>query len=632
MSKKLVIVESPNKVKAIQTYLGSDFDVVASSGHIFKMQTRGKQALGIDFENWEPLYSLDASKKPLVKMIKEKVDLADEVYLATDPDREGEAISDHLRIQFKLDQKQYWRIKYNEITKDAILNALANRGQLDSGLIDSQKARRLLDRIIGFRLSNLLRSKLRNTPGSPTAGRVQSIALKLVVDRENEIRSFIPEKYFKLHAVLAPNNDLAYYFNENATNSDRKEWILDNELDKIKEYFTKAPKKLKVINIKQTDKKLGAITPLKQSTLYSKSGFYAKSTQIAAQRLFEGYNGEDGIITYPRTDSTRLSATFVAEAKKFVANKYGEEYVATDVKGISGDQDAHEAIRPTNLKLTPQLLKEKYPNIDNIDLSLYKLIYEITLQSVMKAPIISSTSYTYQTGDYKFKNNYSKVKFDGYYILSDKASAYDKIVDPKYTLDQEVDVNEFNFTEHQTKPAPRYHDGSLIEALDAIGVGRPSTFAVTVSTIQERKFVTKEKDKSLHPTEFGQIVLERLIKSFPNIINEEYTAKIELELDDIEENKNTKNSVMDEFYSNFLKEFEQASDKIEAYTFPLIELEEPCPDDGGLLQIKTNKKAQKFVACNNFPKCRFTRSCTNEEKALFADDTSEDDDLVDEEN
>ncbi|WP_036452840.1 type I DNA topoisomerase [Mycoplasma buteonis] len=606
---KLVIVESPNKVETIQKYLGKDYNVVASVGHILKMKTTGQYALGINLETWEPEYKLDTTKRKIVSEIKKALKNAEHVYIATDPDREGEAIGSHLVSYFKVEDK-YSRIKYNEITKDAILKSIENAGELNFSLINAQKARRMLDRIIGFRLSKLMRGKLKNTPGTPSAGRVQSIALKLVVDRENEIQSFIPEKYSKLHAKISSNPVLAYYYNADNP-SDRKEWIFENQLDAIKKDFEKLPKELKVSEVKVTTRTVGAVLPFKQAVLYRKSPLSSQSTQFAAQKLYEGY-GEGGLISYPRTDSTRLSQTFVDEAQEFIIKKWGKDYVATEIKGFSGDQDAHEAIRPTNIELNPESAKALYPAMTEGEYKVYKLIYETTLQALIKQPIREIKSYTYLADKYVFKNSYSRIKFDGYYVVTGKQI---DDLDPDYQENQIIAVDEFVFEDHQTKPAPRYNDGSLIEALDNIKVGRPSTFATTVKIIKERNYVKREGNQ-LIPTEFGMIVLKNLIAAFPNIINEGYTAEVEEELDQISEAQLDKNKVMQDFWVRFNEEYATATDKIQPYTFKLYEVDEPCQNDQGQLLIRSNKKGQKFVGCKNFPSCKFTRNLTDEEKAI----------------
>ncbi|VEU75914.1 type I DNA topoisomerase [Mycoplasmopsis columboralis] len=597
----LVIVESPNKVATIKKYLGDNYDVVASVGHIMKMKTSGQYSLGINLETWEPEYSLDSSKKEVAKKIKEALKTASNVYIATDPDREGEAIGDHLVKYFKLSDN-YYRIKYNEITKDAILKAINNPEKLNLPLIEAQKARRMLDRIIGFRLSSLMKNKIYNSPTNPSAGRVQSIALKLVVDREREIESFIPEYYSKLKAILTNGDSDANYINANNP-SDKRDWIFKEELSVMQEYFAQAPKEIKVIDISQSERKVSQVQPFKQAVLYRRSPYSAQSTQFIAQKLYEGY-GEGGLISYPRTDSTRLSQSFVDAAQSYIASKWGKEFIAEEIKGFSGDQDAHEAIRPTDVTLTPENAKVVYPQMTEQEYRVYKLIYETTLQSLIKQPIRINTSYLYENGDYKFKNNYSKVKFMGYYVVT---GVPEDLNDPEYKLNEVLQVKEFIFEDHQTKPTPRYNEGSLIEALDTIKVGRPSTFATTVKIIKDREYV-QTIDNTLKPTEFGLIMLDKLITSFPKIINESYTAFVEEQLDEIAENKLEKDLVMQEFWDKFTEEFEHAKQTMETAKIELVELDDPCPEDQGILVERRNKKGQKFVACKNFPACRYTRS------------------------
>ncbi|MFV8459115.1 type I DNA topoisomerase [Mycoplasma sp. CR] len=604
-TKNLIIVESPNKVNTIQKYVGDDFEVIASVGHILKMKTTGTYGFGIDMENWEPEYSADSTKKKVISQLKAAVKNAKHIYIATDPDREGEAIGYHLVEYLKL-QDRYSRIKYNEITKDAILKALAKPQELDYNLIDAQKARRMLDRIIGFRLSKLMRTKLKQAPGTPTAGRVQSIALKLIVDRENEIRAFVPEKYATLAAKLGSEN-LAYYFDPEVV-GDRKDWIIGDKLDQFKDYFKTAKKELIVTDIKVTERKVPTMQPFKQAVIYRKSPLSSQTTQYVLQKLYEGF-GDGGLISYPRTDSTRLSQDFIDQAHSYIAKKWGASYIASEVKGFSGDQDAHEAIRPTRIELTPSAAKALY-NLTESEFKIYKMIYENTLQALIKQPIREVTSYTYLNGSHNFRNSYSKIKYDGYYVVTGKEL---EDVNPNYQLNQVIPVEEFVFEDHETKPVARYNDGSLIEALDNIKVGRPSTFAATVKIVKDRNFAIKEAN-ALVPTQFGEIVLKDLISGFPTIINEDYTARVEGELDLIAEAQISKDVVMQDFWDKFVTEFEEADSKIETYTFPLKEFDTPCPEDGGVLVQRYNKKNQAFVACKNFPKCKYTASLPEQDK------------------
>lgn len=614
--KTLVIVESPNKVNTIKKILGEDYVVEASIGHIAKLKTSGQYGLGIDIENWEPSYTLEKGKKELIKKLKSIAKKCDKVFIATDPDREGEAIGEHL-VEYLDVKEKYNRIKYNEITKNAILKAIDKPGLIDYNLVEAQKARRMLDRIIGFRLSYLINQKISNSPTKASAGRVQSIALKLVVDREREIEAFVPEQYYKLDA-LCGSKIVASYINLN-NSSDKRDWILPNEIDSVKKHFENAKKIIKVTDINVVDKKMSSVIPLKQAALYKKSPYSAQATQSAAQKLYEGF-GDGGLISYPRTDSSRLSQTFIDSAKVYINDKFGKEYVALEVKGFSGDQDAHEAIRPTDVSLTPENALALYPEMSKQEFAIYKLIYRVTMQSLMTQPIRTIKTYTYENDVYKFRNSFSSIKFDGYYILDDEKEI--ELGDPNYELNQEVKVKEFKFSDHETKPSPRYTDGSLIEMLDKIKVGRPSTFATTVKIIKDREYVVS-KSSSLVPTLFGKNVIDKLTSSFSNIINEEYTAKVEEELDLIAEEKVSKNIVMNNFWEKFNDTFDKAKDVMEKTVLTQLALEESCPEDSGVLVIRRNKKKQKFVGCKNFPNCKYTRSISNEELKKLEENINE---------
>ncbi|WP_029906241.1 type I DNA topoisomerase [Mycoplasmopsis opalescens] len=599
MMQKLVIVESPNKVSTIQKYLGDEFKVVASVGHITKLSNTGVLGLGIDLENWEPKYILDQSKKKIISELKKASKESSFVYIATDPDREGEAIGDHLVTFLKLENK-YARVKYNEITKDAIIQAFEKPTMLDKPLIEAQKARRMLDRIIGYRLSKLMHQKISNSPTNPSAGRVQSIALKLIVDREREIEAFIPRQYHKLLAKIDENICATSFL---ATHpAAEREWIYPDELAKVKEKVLKTNNRLTVSDIKITQKKVPAITPFKQAILYRKSPYTSKVTQVVLQKLYEGY-GDGGLISYPRTDSTRLSQTFVKNAHEYIANKFGKDYVATDVKGFSGAQDAHEAIRPTDITLTPEQAKIKF-NMQENEFKVYELIYNHTLQALIKSPIRESKSYTLSGGKLNFKFNCSKVIFDGYYCV---AGEKENLIDPDYSLDQILDVQEFIFSDHETNPPSRYSEGSLIEALDEIKVGRPSTFASTVKIVLDREYA-ENVNGALIPTDFGKIVIDKLISAFPNIINEDYTAKVEGELDMIANNQLSLQPVMSSFYERFNSAYDQAQTSITRSVIEPVLLEEPCPEDSGQLIERRSRVGAKFIGCKNFPNCRYTRS------------------------
>lgn len=599
--KTLVIVESPNKIKAIQKYLqnyGVNCDVEATVGHIALLPTTGKDGLGIDTENWVPLYKVDPTKRKIVNNLKKIAQKAQRVVIATDHDREGEAIADNLVEYLNISDK-YDRITFNEITEAAIVEAYKKPGKIDEQLVNAQKARRMLDRIIGFRLSKLMRQNIKNSLVNPSAGRVQSIALKLVVEREKEVVAFVPKEYYEIEAEFS-NGTTAKYFDPNKTNN--KEWI---SLKKIDDIFNNLEGPLVVQDIISKTRSDASIVPLKQATLYKKSSLSSAAVQSAAQRLYEGYDEKGGLITYPRTDSTRYSASFVKHAKKFILNNFGPEYVGTKVRGAkAGAQDAHEAIRPTSLSLTPAKAQALY-NLNAADYNVYSLIYKTTMQSLIKPAERSITSYVYENNNHKFRNSFSKIVFDGYLVLEENKDV--SFSDPKYRLNQKVDVNQYVKTLHATKPPARFSEGSLISKLDEIKVGRPSTFATTVKIIKDREYVKRE-GTALIPTEFGNVVCDQLTKYFPRIINEKYTAFVEEELDLIASDNKPVQIVMNDFNDNFNEVFEHAT-KVITPTFlvPNI-LEDKCPDDNGDLIERRSRAGDHFIGCLNFPKCKFTRS------------------------
>ena len=603
---KLVIVESPNKIKSIQKYLGKEYLVKASVGHVVMLPHSGVNNFGIDMETWTPNYKIDPKKKDVMKELKKAAVKAEVVYIATDPDREGEAIGENLVSFLKL-EKKYKRIRFNEITENAIKLALKNPIKIDQDLVNAQIARRILDRIIGFKLSSLMRKKVRNTPAFPSAGRVQSIALKLVTKRELEIESFVPFKYNTIDAIISKDVKASFYCpDEKKIN---KTWVIPEKLDDIK---SRLDKNLIVNSINISKRNEAKITPLKQSTLYKKADsqlkISSKAIQSASQRLYEGY-GEGGLISYPRTDSTRLSDIFVKTSKEYIQKQYGKEYVATSIKGVSGAQDAHEAIRPTSFSMTPDKAKTLF-NLGNIEYKVYKLIWNHTIQSLMTVPKRETLRYELESNGLNFRMSSSKVIFDGYY----KVIGYSKQNElPKYLKGEKIKVKDYLIEPHETKPPARYNDGSLIEALDNIKVGRPSTFQTTVKVLKERKYVDI-LDRTMKTTKFGKIVNNQLIFAFPNIMNEKYTAKLELELDEISEGKHDYKNVLTNFWTKFQKELEIATEKMEVIKMELIKANKKCPSCGEELVVRTNKRDQsKFFGCSNFPKCKYTEFETDKD-------------------
>lgn len=605
--KYLVIVESPNKVKTIKKYLGKDYEVKASVGHIVTMPATGEKRLGIDFENWEPVYKIETKKKALVEELKKDAKKASIVYIATDPDREGEAIGDNL-VNFLGITNKYKRIRYNEITKDAILNSLENPSTIDENLVKAQKSRRMLDRIIGFRLTNLMMKKMSNYPEKPTAGRVQSIALKLVVDKEKEIKNFVPVKYSNIEAKI--NEEIsANYYNPDGS-FENKEWIKNEDVDQIMNQL-KGP--LVVQDIKLTKKKDAKVTPLKQAVLYKKADISSKQVQFALQKLYEGFGG-GGLISYPRTDSTRLSENFLVKARKYVQETYGKEYVANDVKGFKGDQDAHEAIRPTDIKLTPEEAKIQY-QLSPQEAKIYTIIWTTTMRAIMTPPTREILRYELENNGHKFKLSSSKIIFDGYLVFA-KNEVKKEL--PKYKVNDQINVQEYLSFEHETKPPARYTDGSLIEKLDEIKVGRPSTFGTTIEKILDRKFVVKE-GSSLKSTDFGEAVIAKLINGFPNEITEDYTARVEADLDLIANGEIDYKHLMQSFWDRFDSSLKTAESTLEKTILLNRFVDEDCPECSSPLIYKSSKKSkQEFISCANWPQCTYSRSINNNKQKRFS--------------
>lgn len=599
---KLVIVESPNKIKTISNFLGDEFEVLASVGHVVNLATSGPYGFGINTETWEPIYKIESDKRKIVKQLKDAAKKASTVLIATDADREGEAIGASLVDLLDIKEK-YQRIRYNEITATAILEAVRNPITINENLVNSQKTRRMLDRIIGFRLSKLLGSKIKNAPTNPSAGRVQSVALKLVIDREAEIVSFIPYYYFILVAQIGQFE--AKYFNRSFLES--PEWIPTEQIEGILSDLSDV-EYLEVSKKQINKKKDPQVSPLKQATVFKKlSNYSATRVSVSLQKLYEGF-GDQGLISYPRTDSTRLSQSFIDLAKIFIEKKYGIEYYSETIKGFAGDQDAHEAIRPTNLELTPNLAKEKY-DLDELDFRVYQLIYNTTLQALMKQPIRQITRYEFLAKDvHNFFLSGSTIIFDGYYKILDPEEKPLEL--PIWSEGDKVKVDKFSHSSHQTKPPARYNDGSLIDKLDQIKVGRPSTFAVSVKILQDRLYVEKE-GRSLKPTSFGELVLKQLLQVSPEIINIDYTAKIEEDLDLIAEGSINYKENLTTFWNSFQKTMEKASD-IEQTVIQLEKVGQSCPECEKDLIYRNNKKTgQRFIGCSGFPNCRYMASDPN---------------------
>ena len=599
MSMKLVIVESPSKSKTIEKYLGKDYKVVSSLGHIRDLSTSGKYGFGIDLENhYKPDYVIIKGKKKLVNELKKEVKSADCVYLATDPDREGEAISWHLYDTLGLNDNMYRRIVFNEITKNVILDSFQHARMIDDNLVKSQETRRMLDRIIGFRLSKLMQSKT----GGKSAGRVQSVALKLIVDREREILAFVPENYYEIEAVFADFKAKLDSYKE-----DKLEIKTEEEAIAI---LNKLSSKFIIENIKKEDKARKAKPPYITSTLQqeasSKLNFTSKKTMMLAQKLYEGITLKDetvGLITYMRTDSIRLSDEFVKSTYGFIRDNYGDDYVGYVKTSKKKDnvQDAHEAIRPTSINRRPDDVRE-YLTSD--EFKLYKLIYNRALASLMKDAVMEVTSIILDNNDYKFKVTGSIVKFDGYLKVYDDNEDDGELLPDFGKYNGSVVSEEINYSAHTTKPPARYTESQLIKKMETLGIGRPSTYATTIGILLERGYV-KVIDKKFNPTEIGIETTDKLQEFFKDIINVDYTRDMEEDLDKIAEGKLYWENLLDRFYKDFEPKVENAFTSMEKSKPE--ETGELCPNCNSPLVIKRSKYG-KFVACSNYPECKYIKN------------------------
>lgn len=615
MKKNLVIVESPSKAKTIEKYLGKDYKVVSSKGHVCDLATSGKERLGIDVDHdFEPKYSVSKDKRETVKELKELSKKAKDVYLASDPDREGEAIAWHLARVLNLDVDTTNRIVFHEITKPAVLEALKEPRHIDMDLVKSQETRRMLDRIIGFKLSKLLQNKIQ----SKSAGRVQSVALRLIVERENEIKAFKPEEYWSINAEILKNKTK---MDAALSKVDGKKPKLENE-EQAKEIVDRCQGDFNVTAITKRAKKKAPKLPFTTSTLQQeasmKLSFGARRTMSIAQRLYEGIDlggHMEGLITYMRTDSTRLSEIFVNDAKEHIKETYGQEYVGhVHKKNSANAQDAHEAIRPTNVQNTPESIKDY---LKPEEYRLYSLIYARTLASIMKDASFDVTTILFDNHGCEFKVSGQTMTFDGYTKVYGK---YEKSKDELLPSVEEGETLPGTLTskQHFTEPPARYTEAKLIKELEEKSIGRPSTYAMIIDTLQKRSYATLEKTsetsktKVFVPTEQGMLTNEKLQQYFSNIINVEYTADMEQTLDEIADGQKDNIAYLHSFYDAFQPLVQQAYDKM-----PKKELERVgrvCPDCGGELVFR-NGRYGKFISCVNFPTCKYTENIDEPEEA-----------------
>lgn len=607
MKKHLVIVESPSKSKTIEKYLGSEYKVVSSKGHVCDLATSGKEGLGIDVDHdFEPTYKISKDKKDVVKELKTLASKSDEIYLASDPDREGEAIAWHLARVLDLDVNDENRIVFHEITKPAILDAITKPRSIDMNLVKSQETRRMLDRIIGFKLSKLLQNKIR----SKSAGRVQSVALKLIVDRENEIKAFQSEEYWTIHLDVKKGRSS---FEANLTKVDGKKPEIHNE-EEAKQIMNLCTSDYVVTDITKKSKKKQPKLPFTTSTLQqeasTKLGFPARKTMSVAQKMYEGVDlggNMEGLITYMRTDSTRLSDIFVTDAKNYIESEYGKEYVGhVHKKNSANSQDAHEAVRPTNILNTPEKVK---PYLSNDQYRLYSMIYARTLASLMKDAVYDVTSVKIINNNLEFSASGQTMTFDGYYKVYSKYEKQSDALLPKLSENEVLENVVVNPKQHFTEPPARYTEARLIKELEEKSIGRPSTYASIVDTLEKRGYASLEKasetskTKVFFPSEQGILTNEKLQQYFSSVINVKYTANMEKTLDEIAEGEVDNIQFMHTFYDKFAPLVKEAYDKM-----PKKELERvgrACPECGGEL-VYRNGRFGEFISCINYPNCRYT--------------------------
>lgn len=605
--KNLVIVESPAKAKTIEKYLGRSYKVVASVGHIRDLK---KSSMSIDFDNnYEPQYINIRGKGPLINSLKKEAKAAKKVYLASDPDREGEAISWHLSHILGLDPEDKNRVVFNEITKDAVKNAFVEPRQIDMNLVDSQQARRVLDRIVGYSISPILWKKVKK---GLSAGRVQSVALKLIIDRENEIKAFVPEEYWSIDGLFKKGTKK---FQASFYGLDGKKMKLSNN-DDVKAVLAKLKgDDFLVSKVEKKERRRNAPLPYTTSSLQqdaaNKINFRTRKTMMVAQQLYEGIhlgeNGTQGLITYMRTDSTRISPVAQNDAAQFISNRFGANYSkhGNRVKNTSGAQDAHEAIRPSSVNHTPEAIA-KYLNKDQ--LKLYTLIWNRFVASQMTAAVFDTVKVNLEQNGVLFVANGGQMKFDGYmavYNDSDK----NKML-PEMAEGETVKKVSTSPEQHFTQPPARYSEATLIKTLEENGVGRPSTYAPTLEVIQRRYYV-KLSAKRFEPTELGEIVNKLIVEFFPDIVDVAFTAEMEGKLDQVEIGEEEWQHVIDQFYQPFVKELNKAESEIEKIQIKDEPAGFDCDVCGHPMVIKLGRFG-KFYACSNFPECRNTKAITKE--------------------
>ncbi|MFI3135017.1 type I DNA topoisomerase, partial [Staphylococcus warneri] len=608
LADNLVIVESPAKAKTIEKYLGKRYKVIASMGHVRDLP---RSQMGVDTEdNYEPKYITIRGKGPVVKELKKHAKKAKKVFLASDPDREGEAIAWHLSKILELEDSKENRVVFNEITKDAVKDSFKHPRGIEMDLVDAQQARRILDRLVGYNISPVLWKKVKK---GLSAGRVQSVALKLVIDRENEIRNFKPEEYWTIEGEFRYKKSK---FTAKFLHYKNKPYKLNKKEDVEKITAALDGDEFEITNVNKKEKTRNPANPFTTSTLQQeaarKLNFKARKTMMIAQQLYEGIDlkrqGTVGLITYMRTDSTRISDQAKSEAKNYIIDKYGNEYVSKrKASGKQGDQDAHEAIRPTSTLRTPEEMKSFLTRDQH---RLYKLIWERFVASQMAPAILDTIALDVTQNDIKFRANGQTIKFKGFMTLyvetkDDKDSDKENKL-PKLEQGDKVTATQIEPAQHFTQPPPRYTEARLVKTLEELKIGRPSTYAPTIDTIQKRNYV-KLESKRFMPTELGEIVYEQVKEYFPEIIDVEFTVNMETLLDKIAEGDMNWRKVVGDFYNSFKQDVERAEEEMEKIEIKDEPAGEDCEVCGSPMVIKMGRYG-KFMACSNFPDCRNTKA------------------------
>ncbi|NMD42168.1 MAG: type I DNA topoisomerase, partial [Firmicutes bacterium] len=615
MSGYLVIVESPTKARTLKKFLGSRYRILASQGHLIDLP---KSKLGIDLENdFEPRYITIRGKGKLLQQLREAGKKAERVFLAADPDREGEAICWHLSQALKIDQESPCRVEFNEITRTAVKEAFKQPRRIDMDRVDAQQARRILDRLVGYQISPLL---WRNVRSGLSAGRVQSVALRLICERQNEIDAFVEEEYWTLAVTLQANGAGSIFEALLERRLGKKVALADRQAaDAVIEALTGA--QFIVKQVKKRERRRRPAPPFITSSLQreaaTKYGFTGRKTMTLAQQLYEGINTGTqtaGLITYIRTDSTRIAAQAQAEARELITGRYGKDYLPArppQYRSRKSAQEAHEAIRPTSLQSTPEALQ---PYLSRDQARLYRLIWDRFVASQMAPAVYDQVRVDLAAGEYEFKAAGSSLLFPGYLIVYPAAVKEEETVLPPMEEGQKLALVEFLPRQHFTQPPPRYNDASLIKILEEKGIGRPSTFVPIIETLISRGYVLRE-NKAFTPTELGFIVADLMKQHFPEVIDLDFTARLEERLDQIEEGKLERNSVLHNFYRTFEQQLETAEQEMERVELKDEISEERCPQCGENLVYKHGRFG-RFLACPGYPDCKFTKNIVKETGVL----------------